>query len=212
MEHDNQAWADARLAQINPDPDWHPSADAARAKLGNELAPRRPSWRWATAAAAVIAAATLAFPAPRAVAQRCAGACVALFTKSSGAGPASESFTLADYRGKVVLLNFWATWCPPCKAEMPWFEEFERKYGARGFAVIGIAMDDEGWTPVRPLIAAMGIHYRIALGNEALAKEYGGVESLPETFVIGRDGKVAARHTGLVSKQVYEDEIRRLLD
>ena len=218
MEHDNQAWADARLAELAPPANWHPSLEAGRAKLRNELAPRRAAWPWATAAAVVIAASALAFPAPRALAERCAGACVALFTKASGPAPESladaggTQFRIADYKGKVVLLNFWATWCPPCKAEMPWFEEFERKYAARGFAAIGIAMDDDGWKPVRPLIGSMGIHYRIALGNAALARQYGEVESLPETILIGRDGRVAARHSGLVGKQEYEDEIRRLLE
>ena len=72
---------------------------------------------------------------------------------------------LADYRGKVVLLNFWATWCGPCKIEIPWFMEFERNLKDRGFAVIGIAMDDEGWDVVKPFISEFGVNYRIVKGR-----------------------------------------------
>jgi thiol-disulfide isomerase/thioredoxin len=118
---------------------------------------------------------------------------------------------LADYRGKVVLLNFWATWCGPCKAEIPWFIEFEKKYQGRGFAVLGVSLDDDGWKVVTPYVQKMAMNYRVLLGNDAIAKLYGGVDSLPTTFIIDRSGKIAATHTGLVSKSAYEEEIQKLL-
>ena len=123
-----------------------------------------------------------------------------------------KTVTLAEYKGKVVLLNFWATWCGPCKVEIPWFSEFERKYKDRGLAVLGVAMDDEGWDVVKPYLQKNNIAYRIAVGNDKLAESYGGVESLPTTFIIDRDGTIAAEHQGLVSKDDYEKEIVRLLD
>ena len=118
---------------------------------------------------------------------------------------------LSDYRGKVVLLNFWATWCDPCRVEIPWFIEFEQKNKDRGFAVIGISMDEQGWKVVRPFLAQMKVNYRNVVGTDMLAQLYGGVESLPTTFLIDREGRVASGHLGLVSKSVYQNEIQELL-
>jgi cytochrome c biogenesis protein CcmG/thiol:disulfide interchange protein DsbE len=119
---------------------------------------------------------------------------------------------LADYRGKVVLLNFWATWCGPCKIEIPWFTEFERRHKDRGFAVVGISMDDEGWDAVKPFISEYRINYRVLMGNGRVAELYGGVEALPTTFFIDREGRIAMIHEGLVSKSRYERDLIQLLD
>ena len=122
-----------------------------------------------------------------------------------------KAVRLSDYKGKVVLLNFWATWCGPCKLEMPWFVEFERKYRNQGFAVIGVSMDEEGWAVIKPFISDMAVNYRIVQGDDTTASLYGGVESLPTTFIIDRNGRVAATHIGLRSKSVFEDDIKQLL-
>jgi peroxiredoxin len=119
---------------------------------------------------------------------------------------------LSDFKGKVVLLNFWARWCGPCKIEIPWFIEFEKMYRDRGFAVLGVSMDDDGWQAVKPFIEVHKVNYRIAIGNDQLAELYGGILSLPTTFIVDRDGRIAAVHVGLVSKSKYESEILRLLD
>lgn len=119
---------------------------------------------------------------------------------------------LTDYRGKVVLLNFWATWCGPCKIEIPWFTEFERKHKDQGFAVIGISMDDEGWASVKPFLSEYGVNYRVLMGNETVSQLYGGVDSLPTTFIIDREGRIAAVHIGLVSKSSYEHDLNQLLE
>ena len=123
-----------------------------------------------------------------------------------------RTVTLADYKGKVVLLNFWATWCGPCKIEIPWFAEFEQKYKDRGFAVLGVAMDEEGWDAVKPYLAEAKVNYRVIMGNDTVAGLYGGVESLPTTFVLDQDGRIASTHVGLVSKSEYENEILQLLE
>ncbi len=119
---------------------------------------------------------------------------------------------LSDYRGKVVLLNFWATWCGPCKVEIPWFMEFEQQHKDQGFAVLGIAMDDEGWDAVKPYITERRVNYRILMGNGPLAEQWGGVESIPTTFMIDRQGKIARTHVGLASRDEYQDDIVQLLD
>jgi peroxiredoxin len=119
---------------------------------------------------------------------------------------------LSDYHCKVVILNFWATWCGPCKVEIPWFMEFEQQYKNKGFAVLGVAMDDDGWNVVKPYIAERKMNYRVVLGNDSVATAYGGVDSLPTTFVINQDGKIVTSHIGLVNKDEYQKEIQTLLD
>jgi peroxiredoxin len=118
---------------------------------------------------------------------------------------------LSDYRGKVVLLNFWATWCGPCKIEIPWFMEFEQQYKDQGLEVLGIAMDDDGWAAVKPYIAQHKMNYRVVVGDDAVANLYGGIDSLPTTFVINREGKVVDTHVGLIGKDDYITEIKGLL-
>lgn len=118
---------------------------------------------------------------------------------------------LSDYRGKVVLLNFWATWCGPCKIEVPWFIEFEQANKDRGFAVIGVSMDEEGWAVVKPFLAEWNVNYRTLLGDSMIAQLYGGVDALPTSFLIDRDGRVASAHQGLIGKSTYQNEIQELL-
>ena len=118
---------------------------------------------------------------------------------------------LEDYKGKVVLLDFFATWCGPCKIEIPWFMELERKNKDRGFSVLGVSMDDEGWEVVKPFLADLGVNYRVVIGNDSTAQLYGGVDALPTTFLIDRNTRIAAVHIGLASRKVFEDGIEQLL-
>ena len=120
---------------------------------------------------------------------------------------------LSDYKGKVLVLDFWATWCGPCKIEIPWFIEFEQTYKDKGFAVIGVSMDEEGWSIVKPYIQERKVNYRILLGNEQVGQLYGGVDSLPTTFLIDRAGRIAGTHVGLeTGKDGFQNEINRLLE
>ena len=118
---------------------------------------------------------------------------------------------LSDYKGKVVLLDFFATWCGPCKIEIPWFMEFERKNKDRGFNVLGVSMDDEGWEVVKPFLQNLSVNYRVVIGNDATAQSYGGVDALPTTFLIDREGRIAAVHVGLSGRKDFEDGIEKLL-
>lgn len=119
---------------------------------------------------------------------------------------------LSDFRGKVVLLNFWATWCAPCKQEIPWFTEFQRSNRHNGFAVLGVSMDEGGWDAVKPYIHQKGINYPVMIGNDEVAELYGGVHTIPLTIIVDRSGRVAAVHSGLCTKQEYEADIAVVLN
>ena len=123
-----------------------------------------------------------------------------------------KSIRLSDLRGKAVLLNFWATWCGPCKIEMPWFVELQKRYGPQGLQVVGVAMDDASKEDIAKFIKEMGVNYTILLGKESVGDQYGGVPALPETFFIGRDGKIVDKIIGLKGKSEIEDSIKRALN
>jgi cytochrome c biogenesis protein CcmG/thiol:disulfide interchange protein DsbE len=122
-----------------------------------------------------------------------------------------KTIQLTEYRGKVVLLDFWATWCTGCKEEIPWFSAFRNTYGKRGLTIVGVSMDEGGWNILRPFLAKNPIPYPIVLGNNATAQSY-HIESLPDTFLIDRNGRIAAAYTaGLVDRNDIEANIRALL-
>jgi peroxiredoxin len=123
-----------------------------------------------------------------------------------------KTLKLSEYHGKVVLLNFWATWCDPCQEEIPWFIDFQQSYKDRDFAVVGVSMDDDGWESVKPFVEKKKINYRVVIGTEQVSGLYGGIEALPTSFIIDRKGRIAAVHVGLVSKSTYQHDILNLLD
>ena len=119
----------------------------------------------------------------------------------------------ANYKGKVVLLDFWATWCGPCKIEIPWFMEFERQFKDQGFAVVGVSMDEDGWTVIKPYVQNMKMNYRILLGNDDVSTAYGGLDSLPTTLLIDRQGNIASVHVGVsMGKEEFKNAIVQLLN
>lgn len=121
-----------------------------------------------------------------------------------------QPLRLSSFRGKVVLLNFWATWCAPCLVEMPIFSSWKRQYGPRGFKAIGISMDD-GAPPARRVADRLKLDYPIAMCDERLAALYGDVLGLPLTFLIDRDGVVRARFRGETDSKIIENRVLALL-
>jgi peroxiredoxin len=120
------------------------------------------------------------------------------------------AITLSAYKGKVVLLDFWATWCTGCKVEIPWYMEFAKKYEQSGLAVIGVSMDQEGWAVVKPFMLEKQMNYPVVIGNDNLAKQF-GLTNMPLTLLIDREGKIALAHAGVVDKAAFESKLRALL-
>lgn len=125
--------------------------------------------------------------------------------------PEGKTVSLADYKGKAVLLNFWATWCGPCKLEMPWLIQLQNKYAAQGFTVLGISEDDGSPKEVGDFASKMGINYPIIMSDDKLNKAYGGVDYLPTSYYIGRDGKIAIETGGVISQNEIAANIQKIL-
>jgi thiol-disulfide isomerase/thioredoxin len=128
-----------------------------------------------------------------------------------------QDVTLAQYKGKVVLVNFWATWCEPCKTEIPWMIEFQQKYGPRGFTILGVSMDEEGKKAINPFLEKErfdvngqkeAINYSILLGNDSIAEKFGGILGLPTSMLFTRDGKKIRTIVGLVN----HDDISKVIE
>ena len=144
--------------------------------------------------------------------------------KTSGAGMKGQSAPdfalqaldgktvhLSDFRGKAVLLNFWATWCQPCKIEMPWFADLQNHYASEGLQVVGIAMDDASPQEIGKFAKDLGVNYVVLIGKEEVGDSYGGVPFLPTTFYIGRDGTVVDKVFGLKGRGEIESAIKKAL-
>ena len=228
-------WVDERLVSLHPSDVWQPNVSANLARLhelhysGNGPARR---WRWAGAAVAAVCLCAVALPSPRVFAHRCLECTVAVWQSLSAPGPvqadlkpenvrdSAPSFALKDangdevnlssLKGRVVLVNFWATWCEGCQLEIPWFIQFQKEYQEQGLVVIGVSMDADGWKSVKPWLKEKKVNYSIVIGNQELGNRY-GLDGMPLTTLIDRDGKIASSHSGLVNKTATEQRIRALL-
>lgn len=120
-------------------------------------------------------------------------------------------FSLSQFRGRVVLVNFWATWCAPCRTEIPMLAELQRDYGSRGLVVLGLAVDDSGWSVVRPFAETAEINYPVMIADSKITDLFGGLKAVPMTFIIDKQGRVAAVHAGLCQKSEYQADIEAVL-
>jgi peroxiredoxin len=236
---DSLEWVDDRLAFLSPHETWNPDFAAAQSRLRARLAAPKPNlsrmFGWSAvlvATSAIIALALTSAPTPRVLAQRCIDCSIALWQSISPDAPADakliavsdrlpapdftltdengKSVRLSDRKGKVVLLNFWATWCGGCQVEIPWFRDFYSKYKRSGLDTIGVSMDSDGWTSVRPYLKEKPIPYTIVIGDDSTAKEF-HVTAMPVTVLIDRQGRIAATHSGIVAIATYRSEIESLL-
>ena len=231
----SDGWVNQRLAALDPGAEWQPDVTAGLLRL-RELRVRR-NWisgRWLLAATGALGVCIclMALPSSKVLAHRCLECSVAVWQSLLPSAPAQSGLKppsgrslapdfnlkdasgkdvkLADLKGKVVLVNFWATWCEGCQVEIPWFVEFQKEYASRGLVVIGISMDDDGWKSVKPWIQEKKVNYPIVIGNEGLGKQYGLV-GMPLTALVDREGRIADVHQGVVDKTATEQKIRELL-
>jgi thiol-disulfide isomerase/thioredoxin len=130
------------------------------------------------------------------------------FTLQSQDGKTIELKKLA---GKAVVVNFWATWCGPCRAEIPGMMKVYEKYKARGFEIVGISLDKGGWDVVKPYLAKNNISYPIVVAGQELAEAYGGIEGIPTSFFVDRKGNIVSRHVGALTGEAFEKAVKGIL-
>lgn len=122
-----------------------------------------------------------------------------------------KTLKLSDFKGKAVLMNFWATWCEPCKIEMPWLVDFQKKYGPEGLQIVGIAMDDTDEPTIVSFTKKMGVNYPVVQGTEKVADLYGGIDGMPTLFFVNRSGKIIDHELGLRGMDIIETNIKKAL-
>lgn len=201
---------------------------------------RRRRWGWAAAALAASCLPLAALPVTRGMLERGVSTCVressrmgelllgkGLFHSRSStyveiadrklapdfemSDESGQRVRLSDFRGKAVVLNFWATWCLPCRVEIPMLQSLQEGYRGKSFTVLGVSMEQEGWSVIKPYMEKVKFNYPIMLGGNDIAALYGGVESIPTTLLIDKSGRIAALHVGLCSRSEYETDINAVL-
>jgi peroxiredoxin len=233
---DSTKWVDERLAFLTPHETWNPDVHFAQARLRERLAEPKRSWSrmigWSAvlvAASLIIAVVLTSAPTPRVLAQRCIDCSVAIWqsiappTAVANLYPVdqrrpAEGFELkdangalvrlSDLKGKVVVVNFWATWCGGCQTEIPWFVELYNKYKDAGLEIVGVSLDADGWKSVRPYLAQKPIPYHIALASDAMRDR---LTTLPVTILVDREGRTALTQLGVPAKMTYQADIEALL-
>jgi len=242
-------WVDERLTTLGSDSEWEPNAIRGLAHLQERLrnrSGRGKRWLWVIAAAAGTYLCLMALPASRAVAQRCLNYCSNEIWPSRATSDSNvlnaklakdqvdastildfpirdlqgHAVTVGQYKGQVVLVNFWATWCSPCLTEMPWLISFQEKYGPRGFTVLGVSLDVDGRNAVVPFIESRrfevnnhreALDYPILLGTNDTGEAFGGIIGLPTSILFSRDGKKVKTITGIMNHDDVERAIQGLL-
>jgi len=122
-----------------------------------------------------------------------------------------KTYSLESLKGKIIVLNFWATWCPPCRAEIPDFKKVYSEYRDKGVEILGVSLDHKGWGVIKPFLEQWEINYPVVLGGAGIARDYGNVRSIPTTFIIDKNGKVVDQHVGAMNEKMLVKMFEKLL-
>ena len=229
-EIDLARWIDGRLTVLDPPQEWDPTEARALVAFRERRAAkpaRRLRWTWVAVAAGTILMLVVPIPTVRGFAhasgefvrRTLSGGDSTHATEPVQRGLLSDAelrdvngrvFNLSEYRGKVVLLTYWSTTCGQCQSEMTWFNEFQRTFGDRRFAVVGVAVDPGGADAVSQFLVHRPINYRVVLGDREVAQLHAPT-SIPTTFILDKTGRIAVRHVGYCSKREFESDIRTVL-
>ena len=228
MANDKE-FVEKSLGSLNAPEGFEPNAARARVQLRSQQGSSARRWMWTAVPVTAVALIVVLLPASRASANVQQppssfehihymvmahwDALVGMVHGSHNApnfkltDSNGNTVKLSSYRGKVVLLNFWATWCAPCKAEVPWFVDLQKTY-ADDLVVLGVSFDEDGWKTVKPFIEQRHVNYPVMLAGPELPEQYRNIESLPATLIINRYGRIVGDHLGLASKAQYEELIK----
>jgi thiol-disulfide isomerase/thioredoxin len=221
------------LASLTPARDWTPDAAGALPAMHAQRAAHRRARGLVTALVLATGIVFVSVPVLRAFGARCLDACVNATSRvapfwnpqermantprfvgasigdlapdMAGHDRTGRPVSLSALRGHVVIVNFWATWCAPCRAEMPLLDDLQDRYGPLGLQVLGVSLDEGGWTAIDPFLAAAPVRYPIALGNDEISAAYGGVTELPATVAIDANGVIVARMKGALQEGHHND-------
>jgi cytochrome c biogenesis protein CcmG/thiol:disulfide interchange protein DsbE len=234
----DQQFADDRLASLAPAAEWAPDSAGQAARMHTKRAAGQRARNMRTAAVLAVVLVFVSVPVTRAFGARCLEACVnatslvsqlwnpteplahvpksvgasigALAADPLGKDASGQPVSLSKLRGHVVLVNFWATWCPPCRAEMPLLSDLQARFDAQGLEVVGVSLDEDGWRAIDPFLAQAPVRYRVTLGDDEVAAAY-EEGTLPATFVIDAQGVIVAKMSGALHAGQYDALIARLL-
>jgi len=231
-------WVDQQLSSLEVPDSWHPNP-AARVSEAQRRRTARTSAGWRLGGATLAVVLVVSVPSARAFGMRCVAACVNVATRPAQLWQDREPHALAvpaiglalgdvapdllgidangaevrasALRGKIVVINFWATWCPPCRREIPLLNDLAQHFGPQGVEVIGVSVDEDGWPAIKAFRADTPVDYRLALASDEIAGAFGGVTSLPMTYVLDRNGRVTMKTTGLLESNALTEQVRALL-
>jgi thiol-disulfide isomerase/thioredoxin len=198
---------------LEPLPNFHPDAEAALLRLRAKQSAHRRNSQFLLYSGLALAA-LLTFGPTRAYTQRCIDACVAIVNPHAALTLADQDghpLRFANFSGRVLLVNYFATWCEPCRAEVQWLNDFRVRYEPEGLSVLAVSLDEGGWPTVQPFLLQNAVAYPVALQHPNLRQRFGEITSIPTTILVDRSGSIHSIQTGRTSKEILESQIRNLI-